>query len=355
MDSSVTSLVLPVAAACVGGVIGWVASTSRSRVRVSSQLVVHERTVAELNSQLQAQIARRATLEAEAQRTHVLDEQLRDRIAEVTQLTGTIGRIEAELASEQRNHAEERERITEMQEQLTTSFRSLSSQALASNNQQFLDLAKSVLTTHHERAQGDLTMRHEAIELLVKPLHDSLKGVEQQVGDMEKTRLTAQATLIEQVRSLETTAGTLATALRAPKARGRWGELQLRRVVELAGMVDRCDFVEQTSTATETGRLQPDMIVHLAGGKDIVLDAKTPMDAYLRAIESTDPEARIAGMKEHALRVKQHVVELSRKSYWKQLPSTPELVVLFLPGEDLFSAALEHEPGLIEFGVEQNV
>jgi DNA recombination protein RmuC len=241
-------------------------------------------------------------------------------------------------------------------------FRSLSAEALQRNNQAFLDLAKTTLAQQQESGRGELEKRQQAIGELVGPIKASLDKFEKQVQGIEKTRIDAYATLFEQVRALGDAQGqlrretaNLVRALRAPHARGRWGELQLKRVVELAGMLDHCDFYEQASTDSEEGRLRPDLIVRLPGGKQLVVDAKAPLAAYLDAIDAEDDEVRRRKLADHARHVRDHIAKLSRKSYWEQFQPAPDFVVLFLPGEMFYSAALEVDPGLIESGVEQRV
>jgi DNA recombination protein RmuC len=241
-------------------------------------------------------------------------------------------------------------------------FKALSADALARNNQSFLDLARSTLAQTQEAARGDLEKRQQAIVEMVTPVRHSLEKVDSQIQELEKARAGAYAALNEQVRSLVETqsqlraeTGKLVTALRTPGVRGRWGEIQLRRVVEMAGMLDHCDFVTQTTVASEEGRLRPDLLVRLPAGKTIVVDAKTPLDGYLQAIEAPDEQTRKARLADHARQVRAHLTALGRKSYWEQFEHAPEFAVLFLPGECFFSAALESDPSLIEFGVEQNI
>lgn len=241
-------------------------------------------------------------------------------------------------------------------------FRSLSAEALQRNNHAFLDLAKTVLAQQQESGRGDLEKRQQAIGELLAPIHASLEKFERQVQGIEKSRIDAYATLFEQVRALSDAQGqlrketaNLVRALRAPHARGRWGELQLKRVVELAGMLDHCDFYEQASTDGEEGRLRPDLVVRLPGGKQLVVDAKAPLAAYLDAIDAEDDDTRRRRLADHARHVRDHIAKLSRKSYWEQFQPAPDFVVLFLPGEMFYSAALEVDPALIETGVEQRV
>jgi DNA recombination protein RmuC len=241
-------------------------------------------------------------------------------------------------------------------------FKALSADALARNNQAFLDLAKTTLAQAQQAARGDLDLRQKAIQDLVTPVRASLEKVDAQIHDLERSRAGAYASLHEQVRSLaesqaqlRSETGKLVAALRSPTVRGNWGELQLRRVVEMAGMLDRCDFFTQTTIFAEEGRLRPDLVVQLPGGKTIVVDAKTPLDAYLKAVEASDGAGRAHWLGEHARQVRVHLNALGRKSYWEQFDRAPEFAVLFLPGECFFSAALESDPALIESGASQNV
>ncbi len=252
--------------------------------------------------------------------------------------------------------------MEQSQARLGETFKALSGDALQSNNQAFLTLAKSTFEKLHQTASGDLSQRQQAIEQLVKPVGESLTKFDSRVQELEKQRVGAYAGLQEQVRNLMETqqrlqkeTGNLVKALGTPRIRGRWGEIQLKRVVELAGMLDHCDFEEQTSVNTEEGRLRPDMVVRLPGGRNIVVDAKAPMAAYLEAMEAESDEAREACLDRHARHVREHALQLSRKSYWDQFQPTPDFVVLFLPGEQFFGAAVERDHSLIEYGVEQKV
>jgi len=243
-----------------------------------------------------------------------------------------------------------------------TAFGELAADALARNNQTFLDLARTALAQSQEAARGDLEKRQQAVAELVRPVRDSLEKVDSKIQELEKARAGAYGAIQEQVRSLiETGAqlrsetGRLVTALRTPQVRGRWGEIQLRRVVEMAGMLEHCDFLAQSTVASEEGRLRPDLLVRLPLGKTIVVDAKTPLDAYLKAVEAADEPERKARLADHARQVRAHMTALGRKSYWEQFDHAPEFAVLFLPGECFFSAALDADPSLIESGVGQNI
>jgi DNA recombination protein RmuC len=226
----------------------------------------------------------------------------------------------------------------------------------------FRELSRSALEEQRARAGAELERQRDAVSLLVSPVRESLSRLDGRLSELERARVGAYSELREQVRALSEAqaqlrgeAATLSRALRAPAVRGRWGELQLRRVVELAGMQARCDFVEQATLAAGGGRLRPDLVVRLPGNRQVVVDAKAPLSAYLESIEAPTEEARRALLADHARQVREHVMALSRKSYWDGLATAPEFVVLFLPGESFFSAALESDPELIEVGAERNV
>jgi DNA recombination protein RmuC len=252
--------------------------------------------------------------------------------------------------------------LEEARQKLSDAFGALSSEALKSNNQAFLQLAKETFDKLQLQSVGDLQGRQQSIEQLVKPLAESLGKVDRQIQEMEKSRAGAYSGLSEQVKSmietqsrLRTETANLVNALRTPQARGRWGEVQLRRVVEIAGMIERCDFDEQPSVDTPDGRLRPDLVVHLPLGKSIVVDSKVPLKAYLEAVEAPDDATRASKLAEHASQLRAHMDRLAAKSYWEQFQPAPEFVVLFLPGESIFSVALEQDPSLIESGPQQGV
>jgi DNA recombination protein RmuC len=279
------------------------------------------------------------------------------------ELAMRLAGLEAQAAEERKGAAEKLALMEEARTRLTEAFHALSAEALRKNNQSFLELARETLGTYQEAAKGDLEKRQQAINEVVKPVRESLAKVDAQINELEKNRVGAYESLSAQVKSMLETqqqlraeTGNLVKALRAPNVRGRWGEVQLRRVVEMAGMVDHCDFYEQQSvTGEEGGMLRPDMLVRLPGEKTIVVDSKTPVAAYLDALEAPDDAKRAECLARHAAQVRTHVEALSRKGYWEQFDPTPEFVVLFLPGEMFFSAALERDPTLIEYGAEKRV
>jgi DNA recombination protein RmuC len=241
---------------------------------------------------------------------------------------------------------------------LQNAFKALAADALKSNNASFLQIAQESLKRFQSEAKGDLDARQKAVADLVAPVRESLSKVDAQIQQMEVARGEAYGDLRAQVQSLiatqknlESETGNLVRALRTPNVRGRWGEIQLRRVVEIAGMLSYCDFAEQETITGESGRLRPDLVVKLPGGKNVVVDAKTPLQAFLDAFETTDEEARRTCLANHARQVRDHMKTLAGKNYWEQFEATPEFVVMFLPGETFFSAALEQDTNLIEHGV----
>ncbi len=281
---------------------------------------------------------------------------------ERAQVNADNARLAAELDGERAKLGEKLALLDRAQQQLESTFRAASAQALQANNRAFLDLARETLGRFQQGAQGELEKRQQAIHELVGPVRLSLDKLDGRIHEIEKVREGAYQALTSQVRALAESHGdlrretsNLVKALRQPAARGRWGELQLRRVVEMAGMLEHCDFVEQASVAGDDGRLRPDMLVRLPGGRRIVVDAKTPLTAYLEAVETDDDEIRRQRMVDHARQVRDHMTRLGRKSYQDQFDTTPELVVLFLPGEMFFSAALQQDAELIEFGVGEKV
>jgi DNA recombination protein RmuC len=278
----------------------------------------------------------------------VLAERLRAREAELS------GALEQERRSAQEKLAA----FEDARQRLADAFSALAADALRSNNQAFLALAKETLEKHQQTAKSELESREQAIQHLVKPIGESLEKVDRQIQELEKTRAGAYAGLSEQVKlmaeaqvRLQSETVNLVQALRQPKARGRWGELQLQRVVELSGMAEHFDFTQQEYLATEDGPLRPDMTVYLPNGKCVVVDAKVPLKAYLEALEAPDDAGRAQKLKEHAAQVRAHIGRLGAKAYWQQFTETPEFVVMFVPGEVFFSAALEQEPDLIECGI----
>lgn len=259
--------------------------------------------------------------------------------------------------------AEDRHTLLDRAEQqLRETFRSTAAEALQQNTQSVVTLATSTLEKFHERANGDLKQRQQSISEMVRPIAETLKAVDARLIDVEKDRVSTSATLAEQLRALgaglstlQGETGRLVKALRQPHVRGHWGEVQLRQVVELAGMIEHTDFVEQETITVEDGRMRPDLMVRLPGGKRVIVDAKTPLAAYFDAVEAEDDIARGRFLADHARQVRDHLTRLGSKAYWSQFDDTPEFVVMFLPGEALFSAALAQDPLLLEHGIANRV
>ena len=271
-------------------------------------------------------------------------------------------RLQTELEKDRAVHAERLSAYQDAEAKLRDAFCALSSEALKNNNEQFLSLAETKLHQARTEAAADIEARKKSIEELLAPMAKTLEHVDREIKESERRRIETGATLIEKIAALDTMGQDLrgqtqrlVDALKRPGVRGRWGELQLKRVVELAGMVEHCHFTEQETISTDSGRIRPDVIVNLPGGKHVVVDAKVPLDAYLRALEAPDDECRQRLLADHARQVRTHIAQLSAKSYYDKIPATPEFVVMFLPGEMFFSAALEQDPLLIEFGVEKRV
>jgi DNA recombination protein RmuC len=270
--------------------------------------------------------------------------------------------LRAQLVEIERAHVEKLKELHDAQARLAESFKALASDALHANNRQFLELAKATLETAQKAAAGELEKRATAVETLVKPIRESLEKVDRHIGEMEKDRVSAYSGLTEQVKmlgvaqsQLQSETAQLVRALRAPQTRGRWGEVTLRRVVEMAGMSEHCDFDEQVSVESDGGRLRPDLIVKLPGGRVIVVDAKVSLKSYLDALEAQDDVSRAVLLTDHARQVKDHLTRLGAKSYFEQFERTPDFVVAFLPGDPFLGAAFEKDPSLLEYGAERKV
>jgi DNA recombination protein RmuC len=278
------------------------------------------------------------------------------------ELRQELARLEVTLEQERHVATERQAAWDEARRQLTGEFAELSAKALQQNNAQFLDLADARLKETQQAATGELDQRRQAIEQLLGPLREQLGRYEQGLRQLELDRKDAYSGLTEQVRHLsdaqqrlQAETRNLVTALRAPATRGRWGELQLRRVVEMAGMVEHCDFDEQVTAITDEGRMRPDLVVRLPGGRSVVVDAKVPLQAFLDANEATDEDARRAHLASHARQLRSHVDALSKKAYWQQFDRSPEFVVAFIPGDPLLAAAFEQDPSLLEHAFANHV
>ena len=303
-----------------------------------------------------------ARLAVAAERVPSLEEDaatLRDRLQDIDKSKAAL---EAALEAERKSHEARVQELTRMGAELEKKFAGLASEVLGKNSESFLKLVSERFEKHSASAKDDLEKRRVAIETLVKPLGESLSKFEHKVDAIEKAREGAYRAISEQVKSLaegqtglRTETSRLVKALRRPEARGRWGEYQLQNVLEMAGMTAGVDFEMQVTITGEDGRLRPDVIIHLPGGKSIIVDAKTPLDAYLSAVEAEDEDARKQLIADHARQVRAHVGALASKDYWKALPGAPDFVVMFVPGEAILAAAIESDPGLFESAVNQRV
>lgn len=260
-------------------------------------------------------------------------------------------RVETLLEAERNAASEKLAMVEASRAKLAEEFKALSLAALQENNQRFLELAK-----------GDFEQKREAVDAVVKPMREQLEKFSEAVRGLEKERIEAYASLRQQIGNLgegqlrlQTETANLVRALHAPATRGRWGEISLRRVVEMVGMLEHCDFTEQTSVESDAGRLRPDMIVHLPGGKTIIVDSKVALEAYLGALEATDDATRAAQLKAHARQVRNHIDALASKAYWAQFENSPEIVVMFMPLETAFTAAIENDPTLLERAIDRRV
>jgi len=359
VDQLVVVIAVLVAGLLIGVVVAWLVA-SRSRADALEQAALRfEVTRAQLTERAGA--ADRELADARAQLA-AESAKLEEKRASLTELHARAESLATELRLEREATTGKLAEVERAREHLSQAFSALSADALKSNNQAFIDLAQATFGKLQEAAKGELEKRQEAIAELVKPVRESLDKFDVKVQEIEKSRVGAYAELSQQVRSLaesqtqlRSETSNLVKALRQPHVRGRWGEMQLRRVIEMAGMLEHCDFLEQETVTVDDRRLRPDVIVKLPGGKNLVVDAKAPLSAYLDAVEAPDDDTRRAYLADHARQLRAHLVALGRKAYWDQFQPSPDFVVMFVPGEMFFSAALEQDPSLIESGPEQGV
>lgn len=353
IDLSSTTFLVGIAVGLVMGVLlaGWWV-TSRVQLRLHAQLI-------ESGERAQRADVLAAALQQRLDDQHGEVERVRQELAGSQQ-----ARTKAETRMEDvtRSLEDQKSMLGQARQELHESFEALSGQALKQNNEAFLNLARTSFATLQAEAKGELSQRQQAIDELVKPLEESLRRYEDQLRQAEQVRQREYGGLDQQLKfmaesnqRLQQETSNLVKALRTPAARGRWGEMTLRRVAELAGMVAHCDFVEQDTVGSMEGLLRPDMVVYLPGGRQMVVDAKTVLAAYLDAYEAQDDQQRQAHLLRHAGQVRARMDALSLKAYWTQFAQTPEFVVLFLPGEQFLGAALEQDPTLIEDGFAQGV
>ena len=329
----------------IGIVVGFTVGLAIGRARNASKNTI-------LAADVAAAQARREETVRRAEASEVALEESRTELASHRTRLATVV---AELDAERKAVIERQSLLEQADERLRAAFATVSAEALRANNRSFLELAKTSLGDFQKQASSDLEHRQQTINELVKPLHESLTRVDAKLHQVDKERASTASQLGEQLRTLAVTTTNLEKALRSPTVRGGWGEIQLRRVVEMAGMLDQCDFIEQPVVASEEGRLIPDLRIMLPAGRNIIVDAKVPYEAYREAIEATDDTVRDEKFKDHVHHIRAHITELSSKRYWEQLQPTPEFVFMFLPGEGYYSAALQHDPALIEFGVDKRV
>ena len=263
--------------------------------------------------------------------------------------------FEAALQAERRAAEEKAKSIEEVNARLQEAFKSLSVDALRTNRDEFLRVAQLSMEKFQEAARGDLDQRQKAIAELVAPVRESLDKVDGKVQELEKSRAGAYAALWQQVKSLHDETGKLATALRAPAHRGRWAEIHLRRVVELTGLTEHCDFFEQVTVAADGSTLRPDMVIRLPAGRSVLVDAKAPLGAYLEAAQASDEPTRTARLRDHAAQVRQHVSQLRRKSYWERFEDSAEFIVMYLPNDALLAAAQDQDAELLEWALSERV
>ena len=270
--------------------------------------------------------------------------------------------LSMQLQLEKERYLEKIETIEDSRKQLESSFSTLSQQALKLNNENFLTLAKEKLSQFQIQAEANLDKKEKSIETLLQPIQTALKQTEEQIQSIEKDRKESFGSLSQHLKIINETQAdlrletqNLVQALRRPEVRGQWGELTLKRIAELAGMVDHCDFYEQQQSETNDSRMRPDMIVRMPDQRELIIDAKTPLDAYLNAIQTTEIEIREQSLARHARNVRERMRELSSKAYWSQFKHSPDFVVLFIPGEQFLSAALEQDPQLLEDALKNKV
>ena len=334
--------------AAAGAAVAWSVATARA-ARVGAVLAAERDELARTQDSLRTE---------------------RDRSqSDATRVRSMLAETEAELAAMSATLQSEREaaaqRLVDLrceQDRLLEQFRALSTKALDENSQAFLRLADERFKTAQAAARGELEQRKQAMEHLVTPIRDSLGKMTDQLTAVEKDRAESQAELRQQIETMGKTSehlrvetASLVTALRAPQVRGRWGEIQLRNIVESSGMVEHCDFVEQSQVPTADGAVRPDLVVRLAGGKQIVVDSKVAFNGYLEAMEARDDATRASRLAAHARHLKKHIDDLSAKRYWEHFEPTPEFVVMFVPAEVFLNAALEQDPTLLEHAFERNV
>ncbi|ODS32420.1 MAG: DNA recombination protein [Candidatus Scalindua rubra] len=335
----------------IGLLIGFILASRKSREK--------DQRVVELQTQVQGSEKVINEIRQQVDNKDEIIEKMRREISSVEQAKTSA---ETKLEEAVKNVEEQKKLLEKAEEKLTTTFQALSGESLKSNNKAFIELAKETLEAVLSKAKGEFGEKEESVKNIVNSLNEALKRYEQQVSELEKKRASDYGSLESQIKTLVLTnqqlqkeTGNLVTALRRPEVRGRWGEVTLKRVVELSGMSEHCDFTEQVSVTTEDGRLRPDMIVHLPASREIIVDSKVSLDAFIDATAVTDEEQRKTLIVKHSQHVRNHMKALTNKKYWDQFSKAPEFVVMFIPGESFLSAALSVDHTLIEDGMENKV
>jgi DNA recombination protein RmuC len=347
----------------IGAVAAWLVATKRAQSELVSKVAEAERRSASAETKAAAAEATTAELRKQYDETRQRTEnELQQLRVNLTSESEARVRAETEKKELAQRLDDERRLLAEAQEQLTNTFKALAGSTLENTNKTFLSLAKETFDKVLAEAKGDLGQRQEAINGLVKPLAESLDKFDEHVRNLESTRQQAYTSLesnlkglTESQEKLQKETANLVTALRTPQIRGRWGEMTLKRVVELAGMSEHCDFTEQLSVSTDQGRIRPDLIVHLPARREIVVDAKVSLEAYLDALSAESEQGRKEALARHATQIRSHMSALSAKSYWEQFDKAPEFVVMFIPGESFFAAAADADHQLIEDGMKKRV
>jgi DNA recombination protein RmuC len=354
-----TVILAAIVGLAAGVLLAWSVARAHARREIAEAAAVQQGALSSAHTMFQETARRLGEVQDDLARAREELDQVR---GEAVYLREQHARATAELEHHRTSVPQQLALLEKAEQQLKDSFSAMAGATLRQNNEEFLRLAQERIGSVQQRAVADLGERQQALDELVRPIRDVLASVDRKLTEVEHNRVqtgTELQTLLRAVgesqQQLRTETQQLVRALRAPQVRGRWGELQLRRVVELAGMLDHCDFREQPSASTDTGRLRPDLVIHLPGHRSVVVDAKVPLQAYLDAQEAGDEEARQQWLVSHARQVRDHMQKLGAKAYWEQFQSSPEFVVMFLPGEAIFQAALQEDTGLIEFGVTHRV
>ena len=353
MDTVVLLSILTGLAA--GALAAWVVARSQFRRDLAESIATHQATIGAAQALFHQTTRRLGEVQHELVRSR--DDLDRAR-SEASSLREELARKGAELAHQREIVPQQLGLLSQAQDQLRDSFQALAGAALKTSNDEFLKLAHERLASVEKSAVTEMSKKQQAFDELVSPIRDVLQQVDRKLGEVEKNRMETGAeisALLEAIgrsqTQLRAETTNLVRALRTPTVRGRWGEMQLRRVVEMAGMLEYCDFDEQTTTTTKNGRTRPDLLVRLPGGRTVVIDAKAPLEAYLDAQEATEEATREQKLADHSRQVRDHMTKLGAKGYWEQFQPSPEFVVMFLPGEAVFQAALQQDAHLIEFGV----